>query len=79
MYPLAFVGFSVFVSFGGGFGPATQSLALELYNARSRMLGHVAENEAAEAGKLFGALSVLQAMAYVITFSYSLFGFVFDR
>jgi hypothetical protein len=45
----------VLSSFGGGFGPAVQSIALELY-ARSSGTG------AAAAGTLFGALSVLTAL-----------------
>lgn len=46
-------------SWGGGFNPAVQALALELYARR-----HV-KREDAETGKLFGALSVIQAMWYV--------------
>lgn len=50
-------------SFGGGFGPAAQSLSLELYNSRARALGEIGEGEVAESGRLFGATSVIQVVA----------------
>lgn len=53
-------------SWGGGFNPAVQALALELYARR-----HV-KREDAETGKLFGALSVIQAMWYVFLLTGSL-------
>jgi MFS family permease len=49
-----FIGASVLGSFGGGFGPAVQAIALELF---ARQPGR----SAAQAGTLFGALSVLTA------------------
>ena len=60
------MGFSVIAAFGGGFGPAAQALALELYNSRAKMLGEVEEDGTAEAGNLFGAMSVVQAMGCVV-------------
>lgn len=56
---LTFTIFGMIASWGGGFNPAVQALALELYARR-----HV-KREEAETGKLFGALSVIQAMWYV--------------
>ncbi|TFK55076.1 MFS general substrate transporter [Heliocybe sulcata] len=49
----AFTALSVFGSFGAGFGPAAQSLALEIY---TRQGGR-------ETGRLFGAWSVVQVVA----------------
>lgn len=47
-------------SFAAGFPPATQALALDIYtNRRPQNRGEV--------GKLFGALSVLQALGYVFS------------
>ena len=50
--PIAFVLFTLLASFDGGFAPALQSVALELYSRRGEK----------ETGRLFGALSVLQAL-----------------
>ncbi|KAH8116885.1 MFS general substrate transporter [Phellopilus nigrolimitatus] len=51
-----FLVFGMLVSWGGGFNPAVQALALELYTRRSRKQG------GAETGRLFGAMSVVQVM-----------------
>ena len=49
-------------SFAAGFSPATHALALDIYtNRRSQNRGQV--------GKLFGALSVIQALGYVFPFA----------
>ncbi|KAJ7753729.1 major facilitator superfamily domain-containing protein [Mycena metata] len=53
---LIFLVFISLGSFGAGLGPAVNSVALELY---SRKLG---KNAALESGKLFGAMSVVQAV-----------------
>jgi MFS family permease len=53
--PVAFTLFTLMGSLGGGFFPATQSVALELYSRRGEK----------ETGRLFGALSVLQALGSV--------------
>jgi hypothetical protein len=53
--PIAFVLFTLMGSMGGGFSPAVHSVALELYSRRGEK----------ETGKLFGALSVLQALGSV--------------
>jgi hypothetical protein len=50
----AFIGAAVGGAFGGGFGPAVQAVALELFARRP-------DGSAAQAGRLFGALSVLTA------------------
>lgn len=50
--PAAFTLFSVLASFGAGFGPAAQSLALALFARRGEV----------ETGRLFGALSVVQSI-----------------
>jgi len=47
--------FGVFGAFGLGFNPAMQSVTLALYTRRG----------GTESGRLFGALSVIQAFAYV--------------
>jgi hypothetical protein len=47
-----FVFFSTLSSFGAGFPPGIQAVAIELYSKRGNT----------ETGKLFGALSVLQAL-----------------
>jgi len=57
MYPLTFTALSMFASFGGGFNPAVQALALELFSRRAGGSGEGAN------GRLFGALSVVQAMS----------------
>jgi hypothetical protein len=52
---------STISSFAAGFSPATHALALDIYtNRRPQNRGEV--------GKLFGALSVLQALVYVFPF-----------
>ncbi|KLO13488.1 MFS general substrate transporter [Schizopora paradoxa] len=62
MYPLTFTALSMLVSFGGGFNPAVQALALELFTRRlNGGEGGGAAGEGAN-GRLFGALSVVQAM-----------------
>ncbi|KAG6833090.1 hypothetical protein H0H87_011501 [Tephrocybe sp. NHM501043] len=55
---LAFTAFSMMASMGAGLNPALQSIALALYRRRG----------GTESGRLFGALSVLQAMSYVILY-----------
>lgn len=50
--------FAMLGSLGSGFSPAVQSAALELY---TRKFG---KNGSVESGKLFGAMSVLQAVWY---------------
>lgn len=51
---------SVIGSFTAGFSPAVQALALDVYtNRRTQDRGEV--------GKLFGALSVIQALGYVFS------------
>ena len=57
---LTFTVFAMLASWGGGFNPAVQALALELYTRRHK------SREEAETGKLFGALSVVQAMWCVV-------------
>ena len=53
--PVPFTLFAMLGSFGAGFPPAIQSVALELFTQREGQL---------ETGKLFGALSVLSALRY---------------
>lgn len=48
-------------SFGAGFSPAVQAVALDIYTNRS-------SQSRGEVGKLFGALSVIQALGYVFLF-----------
>lgn len=50
-----FTGLTVLSSFGSGFNPAVQSAAMELYTKRM--------GASVEAGKLFGGMSVIQALA----------------
>jgi hypothetical protein len=50
--PLAFTGFGMLGSMGTAFSPATQTVTLALYTQRGNK----------ESGRLFGALSVLQAL-----------------
>ncbi len=57
-HPVPFAAASVFGSIGTGFSPSLQSVALELYTQRG----------GTESGKLFGALSVVQAVRYVTIF-----------
>ena len=52
-----FVAASMLATFGIGYGPVVQSLSLELYARRG--------GETSEAGRLFGAMNVLQALGYV--------------
>ncbi|KAG6897131.1 hypothetical protein C0992_003911 [Termitomyces sp. T32_za158] len=54
---LAFTGFSIMASLGAGLNPALQSVSLALYHRRG----------GTESGRLFGALSVLQALSYVLS------------
>ncbi|KIK98704.1 hypothetical protein PAXRUDRAFT_9354 [Paxillus rubicundulus Ve08.2h10] len=56
-------------SFGSGFSPAAQALALEIYMKRSGQ-------GRGEAGKLFGALSVIQALGSQII-GPAMYGFVY--
>lgn len=77
-----FTAFGVVVAWGGGFNPAVQALALELYAKRNREAAAAQggegaeerrgkkgreekEGREAETGRLFGAMSVIQAMWYV--------------
>lgn len=53
--PAFFVGITIFVSLGAGFGPAVQSVALSLFTVRP---------DGRDTGKLFGAISVVQAIRY---------------
>lgn len=53
---LLFTVFTLLSSLGAGFSPAVQSVALELYSRRGET----------ETGKLFGALSVANALGSVI-------------
>jgi hypothetical protein len=56
--PKAFTIFGMSNALGDGFSPAVQSVALELYLRQG----------GTESGRLFGALSVIQALLYVFTF-----------
>ncbi|KAJ7172296.1 major facilitator superfamily domain-containing protein [Mycena filopes] len=67
---LAFTGLTIMSSFGSGFSPAVQSFALELY---TRKVGATVES-----GKLFGALSVIQALAGQIL-GPSVYGLIFVK
>lgn len=60
---LTFTLFGMLGSWGGGFNPAVQSLAIELYTDRARRAGHVG---AVETGRLFGALGVVSAIWCVL-------------
>jgi len=64
--PIAFTVFTLIGSFGGGFSPALQSVALELYSRRGEK----------ETGRLFGAMSVLQALGSQII-GPAVFGFTY--
>lgn len=86
-----FTAMTVAVAFGGGFGPAVQALALELYSRRQKELrkakggdegeprqngkGHEQEQDT---GKLFGAISVVQALGQQIL-GPALFGITFIK
>lgn len=63
---LPFTGASMVSSLAAGFGPSIQSVALELYNERGGV----------ESGKLFGSLSVLQALCSQIV-GPALYGWIF--
>ncbi|KAJ6497032.1 major facilitator superfamily domain-containing protein [Mycena vitilis] len=67
---MAFTGFTILSSFGSGFSPAVQSAALELYTIK------IGAN--VESGKLFGALSVIQALAGQIL-GPSIYGLVYVK
>ena len=56
---LAFAATSCLGALGMGFGPAVQSVALALYNRRGGQ----------DSGRLFGAMSVVQAMWCVLSLS----------
>lgn len=60
-HPLAFIGFGMIGSLGAGFNPAIHAVALDLYIGR----------HGSESGKLFGAMSVVQALRYVHLLSYT--------
>jgi hypothetical protein len=57
--PFVFLTFTLLGSFGSGFSPAVQSVALQLYSRKGGK----------ESGRLFGALSVVHALWYESTFS----------
>ena len=57
---LTFAVIGAFGALGMGFTPAIQSVALTLYNRRGGK----------DSGKLFGAMSVVQALRYVCDFSW---------
>jgi hypothetical protein len=78
--PLVFIFSGMAISFGGGFNPAVQALALELYVKRnSKLAGEVRNSEGdrgsdgevvgkkaeLETGRLFGAISVVSSISYV--------------
>ncbi|KAJ6525633.1 major facilitator superfamily domain-containing protein [Mycena capillaripes] len=67
---MAFTGFTILASLGSGFSPAVQSAAMELYTIKFG--GNV------EAGQLFGAMSVIQALAGQIL-GPALYGLVFIK
>ncbi|PPQ91426.1 hypothetical protein CVT25_014314 [Psilocybe cyanescens] len=64
--PITFLVLSIFGSMGAGFSPAAQSVMLSLYSRRG----------GTEFGRLFGALSVVQALCSQII-GPALYGFVF--
>lgn len=55
----AFTFFTALASFGSGFGPALQSIALAVYTSRGEI----------ESGALFGALSVIQGFRSAFFYS----------
>lgn len=57
--PIGFVVCSALSSFGAGFSPTVQSLALEFYRKRG----------GTETGRLYGGLSIVSALWYVLPFS----------
>ncbi|CAK5264919.1 unnamed protein product [Mycena citricolor] len=68
--------FMVVSSFGGGFGPAVQSTAMELYARKRGLQGTPAHGEGT--GRLFGAMSVLQALCASIL-SPAIYGLVYMK
>ncbi|KAH9484438.1 putative membrane protein [Psilocybe cubensis] len=66
--PIPFLVLSIFGSLGSGFSPATQSVMLSLYSRRG----------GTEFGRLFGALSVIQALCSQVI-GPTLYGFVFIK
>ncbi|OJA15917.1 hypothetical protein AZE42_11217 [Rhizopogon vesiculosus] len=66
---LLFVCGSILQSLGVGYSPAVQAFALEVYNRRGGK---------GEAGKLFGAISVMQALGAQIL-GPALYGFVYYK
>jgi hypothetical protein len=71
--PLAFTLFSMLGAFSAGFMPAAKSVALDLYAQREGLPAHRLET-----GKLFGALSVVQALSMQIL-GPTLFGLVYVK
>ncbi|KAF8212040.1 major facilitator superfamily domain-containing protein [Mycena galopus ATCC 62051] len=67
---MAFTGFTILSAFGAGFNPAVQSAAMELY---SKKMG-----TSLEAGKLFGGMSVIQALSGQIL-GPSIYGLIFVK
>jgi len=65
-----FVAATLLTTFGMGYGPVVHSLSLELYVRRS--------GETSEAGRLFGAMNVIQTLGSQI-FGPSLFGVVYMK
>ena len=69
--PLIFVISGMALALGGGFSPAIQALALELYVARNvgktkagvAGVGAVDKKDEFETGRLFGALSVASSIS----------------
>ncbi|KAJ7039945.1 major facilitator superfamily domain-containing protein [Mycena alexandri] len=66
---LFYTAFTILASFGAGFSPAIQSVALELYAQQN--------DGTMESGKLFGGLSVIQALAQIV--GPSIYGLVFVK
>ncbi|KAJ7767804.1 major facilitator superfamily domain-containing protein [Mycena metata] len=66
---LFFTAFTMLASFGSGFSPAVQSVALELYSQQN--------DGTMESGRLFGGLSVIQALAQIV--GASIYGLVFVK
>ncbi|KAG5734504.1 hypothetical protein E4T56_gene5957 [Termitomyces sp. T112] len=66
--PLVFTGSSMMTSMGAGLNPALQSVALALYRRRGGM----------ESGRLFGAISVLQALSSQII-SPAIYGLLYTK
>ncbi|KDQ61041.1 hypothetical protein JAAARDRAFT_32037 [Jaapia argillacea MUCL 33604] len=68
--PTLFTLAAILGSFGAGFGPAVQSLSLELFLRR--------EDGGGESGRLFGAISVVQVMCSQVL-SPAIFGLVYMK